>query len=251
MTLARLGPLRLWLARADKEWGYAVEYGESSQVLDISQVPEDVVPQQLNWINTLFDSAPREYLLRPTVPDRPVVVKPKYPVIIPQGQSGRFYVLLPIFIKAILIDKEKEIDLGTVASRKLSDTWFGITTEGEFCYSLPYPAELDLQLVRPRPHHILCPIVIKNHSHEALKFEKLCFRPQYLGLYCGDTHVWSSLVQVVHEGSFKGVAVNYTTQAPEGEDNLLLLAAPLRREERGLSRLTFGSGFKRDVIFGK
>ena len=44
VSLARLGPLRLWLARAEKEWGFALEYGESVDVLDLTLVPEDVVP---------------------------------------------------------------------------------------------------------------------------------------------------------------------------------------------------------------
>jgi hypothetical protein len=251
VTLARLGPLRLWLARAEKEWGFACEHGELSDVLDIAQVPEDVVPDKLDWTAALFADAPREFLLKPTVPDRPVVVKPTYPVRIPEGESGTFFVLLPVFIRILVAVGKKELEIGVVPSRKLSDTWFGPTTAGEFCYTVPFPAERDLSGMKPLPHHVVCPVEIQNRSHEDLKFEKLCFRPQYVGIHCGDRHMWGNSTRILHEGNFKGATIRYQGTPPAFEPDLLAVADPVRREERGLSRLTFSSGFGRDVIFAK
>ena len=251
VTMVRLGPLRLWMARAEKEWGLAYEHGEVSDVLDISQIPEDVVPQKLSWTTTLFEQAPREFVLQPTVPDRPVVVKPTYPVLIPKSERGTFFCLLPVFVKIVLSTGEVDTELMTLPSRKLSDTWFGTPTEGEFCYSLPMPAERDQADMSALPHHIVCPLEIHNQSAEVLKIEKLCFRPRYIGIYCGDSHLWSTRVVMQYEGSYKGTTVRYLNLPPEEESNLVQLAKPLKREERGLSRLTFGSGFGKDLTFGK
>lgn len=251
VTMVRLGPLRLWMARAEREWGFAFEHGDGTDVQDIAQIPEDVVPSGLNWTKVLFEKAPREYQLRPAVPDRPVVVKPTFPVLIPEGEYGTFYCLLPCFVKILVSEGKKENELITLASRKLSDTWFGTPTDGELCYSLPFTAERDLADLKPLPHHIICPIEVHNRSEEGLVFEKLCFRPRYIGIYCGDSRLWSSRVNITHEGSYKGTTVRYRNAPPDGEPNLVQISKPLKREERGLSRLTFGSGFGKDIIFGK
>lgn len=251
VTLVRLGPLRLWLARAEKEWGFAFEQGEDGVVMDIAQVPEDVVPAKLDWDNTLFQSAPRDYCLRPTVPDRPVVIKPEHAIRIPPGESAQFFAMLPVFLQIVVALREKELVLGTIPSLRPSDTWFGTPYEGDLAYSLPHPASLDPDSLKPGPYQIVTPFELQNRSDEFLLFEKLCLRPQYLTLYSGMLHLWSSGVRIQHEGLFSSTHVRYSGTQPEYEDSLMLVAQPDRREEKGLHRLTFGSSFSRDIIFGK
>lgn len=251
VTLVRLGPLRLWLARADKEWGFACEYGETNSIVDIAQVPEDVVPDALIWENMLFRDAPREFCLRPVVPDRPVVVKPEHVVSIPSGEAGLFYVKMPAFIQIVVVSGRNELILGTVPSRLMSDTWFGSPVEGDLCYSLPLPASMEADGLSTHPHHIVCPLEIQNRSDEVLLFEKLCLRPRYVGIYSGNTHLWSSIVKIQHEGLFKSAHVRYSGTQPENEPGLMLVTQPQKREEKGLNRLTFGYAFNKDIIFGR
>ncbi len=251
VTLVRLGPMRLWLARAEKEWGFASEQGEPGAIMDIAQVPEDVVPDKLEWQNTLFHEAPREFLLRPVTPDRPVVIKPEHAIQIPPGESGRFFALLPVFIQVVVVMKKKELVLGTVSSLRPSDTWFGTPYEGDLAYSLPDRASLDLEALKPLPYQIVTPFEIQNKSEEFLVFEKLCLRPQYTGLYSGVRHLWSSVVRIQHEGFFKSTHVRYATTQPDYEEGLMQVAQPLKREDKGLHRLTFGTSFSRDIIFAK
>ncbi len=251
VTLVRLGPLRLWLARADQEWGWACEHGECNEVMDIAQVPDDVVPGGLEWTSALFAEAPREFRLQPTVPDRPVVAKPEHPLLIPDGEAGLFFASVPVVVEIILVAGKREVVLGRVPSLRMSDTWFGPAVAGEFCYSLPAPARQALPEVEPFPHLIVCPLEIQNRSGEVLNFEKLCLRPEYLTLYCGAVHLWGGRVRIQHEGAFRGTSVRYIADPPEGEPNLSRIAAPLKREERGLSRLTFSPSFSGDVIFAR
>jgi len=251
VTLIRLGPMRLWLARAEKEWGYALEHGEASEIMDIAQVPEDVVPGDLKWDNMLFQQAPREYCLRPVVPDRPIVVKPEHTVSLPQGESGTFFVKIPVFVQIVVVSGHHELILGTVPSRVLSDTWFGNVMEGDFCYSLPYPATMERESLKPLPHQIVCTLEIQNRSDDILVFEKLCLRPRYVGIYCGNTHLWSSVVKIQHEGLFKSTHVRYSASQPDFEEGLMLITQPQKREEKGFHRLTFGSSFGKDIVFGR
>ncbi|MGC9450066.1 MAG: DUF432 domain-containing protein [Oceanipulchritudo sp.] len=248
VTLARLGPLRLWLARADKEWGFAVEHGEPSTIMDLAQVPEDVVPHELAWTNMLFEQAPREFSLRPAVPDRPLMVKPEHPVAIPPRESGTFFALIPVFIEIVLQRGKEDLVMGTVSSRVLSDTWFGSPTVGDLCYSLPTLASINLAALDPKPHDIVCPLEIHNRSEEMLHLEKLCLRPGYVGLYCGASHLWSSVVHIHHEGLFKSATIRYSGRQPSFEEGLIEITKPQKREEKGLHRLTFGGGFSRDLV---
>jgi hypothetical protein len=249
VTLARLGALRLWVARADKEWGYAFEHGEPSTIQDIAQVPEDVVPRELEWTNMLFRDAPREFAFRAVTPDRPVVVKPAHPVSIPPGETGTFFVPVPVFVRMLLIEGREEQVLGTVPSRPLSDTWFGTTTEGVLCYSLPCPAGMDIGQLEPLPHQIICPLEVQNRSDDLLMFEKLCLRPGYVGLYCGNTHLWSSTIRIQNEGLFSSTTIRYGGGMPPFEEGLVQISKPEKREEKGLHRLTFSSGFSKDIVF--
>jgi len=248
VTMIRLGPLRLWLARAEEEWGVAYEHGEVLDMHDISQVPEDVAPSTLHWTKTLFKNAPREYQLLPTVPDRPLVVKPSDPVRVPPGETGIFFCLLPVFLKVFVSQRKTETTLLTVPTRPLSDTWFGSPIAGELCYSLPIKAEQDISQLEPLPNHAVCRIAVTNRSHEVLQIGKLCYRPQYIGLYGGNAHLWASGIRIRHEGQHKGNVIHYDQSAPEDEADLLLLAKPVRREEKSLSWLTFSSSFTRDFV---
>lgn len=251
VSLVRLGPLKLWVSRNDGEWAYACEYGDVSDVQDIAQVPFDVIPEGLEWTRTVFNAAPREVHFQPAVPDRPLVAKPGQPVVIPVGETGLFYVLMPVFLSIVVDEDGKEVNLGTVPSRQLSDTWFGGPTEGAFCYSLPFAAERDIEALNPFPHHVVCPVQIRNMSDEALVFEKLCLRPDYVSLYCGNRHLWSSKACIRHEGSFMGTRISYEGPEAEMEADALKVASPLKTAEKGLHRLTFQSGFKHDFIIGR
>jgi hypothetical protein len=251
VSLARLGPLRLWLARADKEWGFAVEHGETDNVLDLDLVPDDVIPDNLEWHKTVFSDAPREFLFKPTVPDRSLLIKPGYPVLVPSKESGVFYLTIPVSVAIHVVSRKGEHFIGSVPSKPLSDSWFGGPTSGEYCYSLPFSAERDVDLLKAKPNHIVCPVTIRNDSGDDLIFEKFCFRPNYLGLYCGDRYLWSPKVMISYEGSFKGSEIRYNNGLPEEEKNLLELAPPKESDGKRFRSLTFSSGFSKDVIFGK
>ena len=251
VILVRLGPLRLWLARAEREWGYALEHAELSDVMDIAQVPEDVVPKELEWTATFFEDAPREFSLRPALPELPLVVKPLGSAVIPDGESATFRIVLPASLEIVVITPRHEVVLGKVPSCKLSNTWFGSPTDGELCFSLPFNAELNSRNFTPMPHHVVWPVEIRNESSEDLRFEKLCLRPSYVGLYSGDTHLWSSPVRITRESSLRGTTVHYSRTPPTDEADLMELAKPLKREDRIFSRLTFGGSFKKDTIFEK
>ena len=229
----------------------AHEQAEASSLSDIAQVPEDVVPAQLAWSNMLFREAPREFCLQPVVPDRPLVVKPAYPVTIPEEESGLFFVPVPVFIKVVLKSGKEEQVMGTVPSQVLSDTWFGTPVQGDLCYSVPMLARLQLEGLESHSHHIVFPVEIQNQSEEKLVVEKICLRTAYATLYCGSDRLWGSTVKINHEGGFKGTSIRYSKEMPGFEPDLNEVSKPLKKEERRLYGLTFNSAFHDDIVITK
>jgi hypothetical protein len=248
VTLSRLGILRIWLARAGREWAFAHEFGESRDLMDIAQVPEDVVPSRLDWAKMVFEDAPRDYTFKACAPERPVVVKIGRSISIPSGQKGVFYAKFPVVVALTLNVGKKDVELGKILSAPLCDTWFGSMTAGDYCYALPEPASLDLDGLKAQPNEIVCPIEIANNSEEVVTMKKFCLRPDQLTLYCGNTHLWSSPVRVQCENLFKSSSVRYSRKQPETEDNLVELAKRKKREESGLQRLGLTSSFSKDLV---
>jgi len=248
VLLCRLGPLRLWLARGDSFWRFAHTFGESQELLDISAVPSDVVPDALEWTQAHFKQPPQELLLLPAIPDRPVVVQTPFPVVLPAGQSTRFLVRIPVSVEVRVETGKEQVRLGTLPSQSLSDTWFGTPTEGTFCYALSDPTSPDLENLRPGPHHIVVPVGLRNASSVPLEFGRFCLRLGHAGLYCGDRHLWSSPVEILQEDPYKPASLEYAKSPPGEEGDLLELVKPSARGETTLRRLTFGGG-SREAIF--
>lgn len=248
VTLARLGTLRIWLARAEREWAFACEFGESRDLMDIAQVPEDVVPSGLEWSDMVFGEAPRDYAFKACVLERPAVVKADRPISIPPGHKGTFYVKFPVIVSVTLNVGKKEVLLGKILSAPLCDTWFGEVTAGEYCYALPEPASLDVGSLRAQPNEIVCPIEIDNNSQEVVTLKKFCLRPDQLTIFSGNTHMWSSPVNVHCEDLFKSSGVRYSQQQPETRENLVELVKREKRDETSLQRLGITSSFSKDLV---
>lgn len=250
VTLARLGTLRIWLARAEQEWAFSSEFGESKDLMDIAQVPEDVVPSHLEWTDMVFSEAPRDYAFKACALERPVVVKTDRPISIPPGQKGIFYAKFPVIVSVTLNVGKKAVDMGKILSESLCDTWFGEVTAGEYCYALPEPASLDLESLHAQPNEVVCPIEIDNNSQDVVTLKKFCLRPDQLTIFCGNSHLWSSPVKVQCEDLFKSTSVRYSTRQPETEENLVELVKRRKRDESGLQRLGLSSSFSGDLVLG-
>jgi len=245
VALARLGTLRIWLARAAREWGVAVEYGDALPIIDHAQVPPDVVPEGLSWTHIAFHDAPSNFAFKPGTPDRAVVVRPPHPVTIPIGERATFFARVPVWI-TILTGEKQDLEMGTVPSQVLSDTWFGDYAEGLLCYSLPLTAQRDAEAHEVLPHHIVCPIEVMNKGNDPLVFEKLSLRVDYLTLFGGERHLWSSPLQIVHEDKGRSSRVEYSTKPPAMEKDLEKLVEAKKSPERGLSRLVFQPSMSSD-----
>lgn len=239
--LWRLGSLRLWIQRTETGWRIASEHGTTFDQMNASVVPNDVVPSGLEWQSLAWNSKSMAFSVRPELPERPVVAKPEERIIIPAGERITYYCLLPCWVRFVLEGPGGSVPLQFAAwpTRHLSDTWFGDHATGTLAYALAFPAGQDWSELPIGPHHVIVPVRIENDSVEHLDFERLCLRPQYLGVYAAGSVMWSSAVNVLYHGPTRASSLHYDTDQPKEAGRASLVAEPPERASRSLAGFTF------------
>lgn len=233
VTLARLGPLRLWLARADQEWGIASHYGEEDDLMDFAQVPEDVVPVDLGWRYTFFRSAPRDYIFEAMTPARPVLLSTAACIGIPVGESCTFHFAVPVGIRIWLPSDGRKQELGSVASAPQKLAWFGATVDGTFCLANEGCLTLLPPRLKTKSNEIEFTLEILNRSSGTLWPDRICLDLSRCGLFCGNTHLYGTHMQLEIRHPQDDCLVKYLGHASVPGEELLQLKQPevLQRSE--------------------
>ncbi|UCF17103.1 MAG: hypothetical protein JSW59_06510, partial [Phycisphaerales bacterium] len=120
----------------------------------------------------------------------------------------------------------EEIELCEEPSVDLSNTWFGDPMSGELGYSLRSRARREISETRAEPHRALCPVTIRNTSPEQVKVERFCVHVAHLGVYPGESRLWTNGVQIAFRGEAEVSQVEYSEQPPGYEETGNVLSYP-------------------------
>lgn len=236
--LWRFGLLRLWIERRGTEWQVSVERGDTA-LRNYSVVPGDVKPDLDECTVYALSQGYPDFECEPMVPDRPVVLKPHIPLVLPPGQSATYYARVPCFVRLFAVNGAGRVLLKSLPTKVLSDTWFGDTMEGVFCYALAVSAERDPSALDAQPHHLIVPVSIHNDSDSDLPFEKLCLRLEYVDIFAGHDCLWTSTIRVHHKTRAMNSEVDYSGGDPSVAGQLRLLR-PAESKPKDLVRRSFG-----------
>lgn len=215
----QIGPLILWLKRHFDEIHIAVEHceDETFESETVAFSPEDeTCKEPEDWKRWVVGENGNTISFLPIMPDRPVVVRPEVPVIIPEGHEALFFVSIPVWVKIVVNDK-KELVLCEAPSVVLSNIWFGDTMSGELCYSLRTKARRQILDAEPKPHRAVCPVKIRNTTSSQLDIERFCVHVEYLNIYKGTTRLWTNEVCINFQGEDSANKIHYTQKPPEYE----------------------------------
>ena len=209
----QIGPLKIWIQRDENEWLLAIDHEpDERELLELGI--EEEKPNELSWIQVIAGTEDPIIHFQPLMPDRSVVVRPRNATQISVGRECVLYVFIPAWVR-INAGEKGDVVLLEIPSLILSNTWFGNTMEGESCYALKVPAELDLFQDEVGPNRVICPVKIKNHSDSELVFQRLCVNAKNLNIYQGKSCIWSNEIRVNYEGTEQECEIKISNRVPQ------------------------------------
>ena len=231
----RCGPMRIYARRRDQDWSLA-----SRTVDDTVDEEDGQAITSTDWTNWPLGRDEAIMRFRPTMPDRPLVVKPEAPLMIPVSVEVSFFISIPVSVEVLAgSDPDEALSLATYPSVRLSDTWFGSKSEGSLCYALKTPARRKLDKVERREHLAVCPVIVVNESTEPLQCEKINVDGSFLELYLGPEGLWTNPVKVSYQGKEATSKVDFDYSQPKTSRKLVKVAEARERPKRGILRKTF------------
>ncbi|MFT5430695.1 MAG: hypothetical protein ACI9OJ_001371 [Myxococcota bacterium] len=180
----QLGPLGLWIRRTDAEWQLAWVAGRNplDERAVAAHVGGDPPPVDAELLRLASGAANRVIRLQPTLADRPIVVRPEHPFALLAGDEATFYVGSQLWVSVLAGPTDRM--LAEVATYRMSDTWFGPSTdEGELCYSSRTAARVTFGEVKSYPARAVTRITLRNASRRVLTVERLKVPVLNLGLF--------------------------------------------------------------------
>jgi hypothetical protein len=196
----RLGPLHIYIQRQARQWLLAHEYSHDDKASPPVSEAVKMIPLHLVCQRFIFSQSPAGYRVLPRLLDRPVVVKTLQPVTIPPNEQATFYISSPVTVQLML--QQPELTLQDMVVQRLSDTWFGPSTQvGELCYADKTHARDARQDLPLRSHRAVTPVTIHNSSQQMLCIDKISIPVPFLALYSKpDGSLWTDPVTLQHEG---------------------------------------------------
>jgi hypothetical protein len=230
------GPLRLLAqARSNELWLHNT-YMEASDPKSKSILEEDTI----KWSRWAFNQTPQKILLTPALPDKATVVKPDFPFKVAPSATARVFVKVPLWVKVTAI-ADQQYFVTDLSSVILSNTWFGVFTQGELCYWLTTSARRSIDSSFTKSYLAVCPVQIINQSEEELDFEKICLRVSSLSLYQHEKMIWASETVVNYRGAREPSNITVGRDSPKEVPEAKLIADPREPAPRGFAARTFSS----------
>ncbi len=238
----RIGPLHLWAYRAVKEWRIATIH-RSDPAANIASVEipaaADEFPAKAVMRRYGFSAAPAAISLQPMLADRPVVVSPESPLMLPSDEEITLYVSTPAWVEISIGDPPNPVL--EVPLLRPSDTWFGPSTMyGELCYAVRTSARLKLENLPVRPHRIVSTVRITNHGNTNLAFERMKIPALQMSVYsAADGQLWTQTVNLERYEDQRTATVRLGSGPPPQAVDPALLHGPRLVAEKNLLTSAF------------
>ena len=238
----QVGPFRLWAWVLPSELRLSFARGDDPLEATLAiegpgrcrDIPEGAEIRRFG-----FRRPPSTLELVPALADRPVVVSPEEPLMLPPGEEVTVFVSTPLWVKvvagaaaSVLLD---------VPTHRPSDSWFGPSTmEGELCYGSRSNARLNLENLPVRPHRAISVVRVKNGSTKDLNIEKLKLPTPQMSVFVTEMgRYWTEDVTLERREDDEPVAVRFGQGPPDEASDATLAAEPRSPSQRGMLTRAF------------
>lgn len=209
------GTVCLWAKREQHEWRVTSTRSvhETEELKIDRHLPP---PEGTEWKRWAFKDKDASVTVSPTMPDKPLVVRPDSPIRIPRGNEALFFISIPIHLQ-VQIGEKKNLLIYEEPSVVLSKTWFGPPFSGELSYALRTGGSREIEGAKQGRHRAICPVLITNKSEEELNFEKLSIRAMHVNIYRGENRLWTEEIHVSYRGEQVFSEVSFGKHPPKFE----------------------------------
>jgi hypothetical protein len=237
----RLDGSLVYLRRNGEEWRIAFVPEDFNKLHVDCGGPDKADPPEGTPISFGVSRA-KKVALKPRLNALPYLIVSRNVVRILPGAEASFDVALPPMVR---LELENGDSLGEAMPYRLSNTWFGDTTAGTLCLSLPTAldprchGETDTGICEEGYENfnslVHCEIVVRNESKVPVDLKRLAIYTDLLGIYEKDGRLTTD---VVHINSLPDGGLKMTVQG-EGKKGWHRLTS---RSESGLSELLVRRG---------
>ena len=220
-----MAQLRLWLQRTSQGWQTAFRH-EAQEGFTPLQVCNEV-PPDLEWQRFVTPLNTAAVRLVPVLPDRSVVSRPEGRIEIAPRHQGLFLVTIPVWMR-VQTGASPSVALGDYPTVLLSKTWFGHPSEeGEIGYALTTRARQEMAALTDIEGRAICPVLIENHTDEALVFAQLLLSVRHMSVYqTADGKLWTNECNLGYTGSVFPASVTFGRKALKQARGAKLLSGP-------------------------
>jgi hypothetical protein len=240
----RIGPLELWAARCEREWRLGHITGDDTldtRVEVEAPAAASEPPKGATVLRFGYREPPETIRLTPVLADRPVVVSPESPLLVPPGQDLVLYLSTPLWVQVTI--GSSPAALLDQPTHRPTDTWFGSSTmAGELCYGSRTAARLNIDNVPVRPYRAVTIAEIGNRAKTPLTVEKLRIPTPNMSVYAtAEGQLWTETVSFERQEEGEMARVSHGKGPPDLAPSARVLGAPRTPWEHGLIVRTFGS----------
>ena len=176
-----VGDFALTVQRHGREWLFSHRLGEATGDDQTEPSPDRYLAADRSSLLTLS----------PFMPDRPVVVAAGTRFALGAGVEARFYVEIPVWVRATVGGDPRRILFDT-PTRRLSNTWFGGVMTGRLCYSLDRPMVFHREELTGQDDTAVCTVRFRNQSRSQFSSGKVAVFADLLRVYRRSERLWTN-----------------------------------------------------------
>lgn len=167
-----------------------------------------IIREKEGWTFISADNEIRDYyhtgktntlIIQPALPEKPLVFKGSRLNVSPK-QKVTFFLKVPLYIQIYFSKVQPENLIKEIAVKRLSDTWFGETDNGEAAFALGNEYFLKMEDVNPSEFEAICPVTIFNNSPASFEVDRLIIRVENMSLFKNAGKTVTSLAEIEYKG---------------------------------------------------
>jgi hypothetical protein len=231
-----INKLEFYLKYTGNVWDLSYRYLDEYREYEIKTIEDFPVFNTEKWV---FEKEYARIIIKPALPDKPVLTDFRNPTSVLPGESINLYEQILSFVDIMLISDQKEVSIKRLPTIPTLLTWLGDPMDGETCYHDESEAVFNKQLIDYQHGAIICPIHIDNKSDRVYDLKQMVIRTEFLSIYDHKDKLWSDKMKINYMGENKENPLEIVSDF-NSNDKYTRLSAPredAKQNNRLLKRL--------------